>query len=117
MFMKVLPQTFGRDELEFNKTNLNPKPPSILKRIASGDKSAVSDCVEIYGSQIWTAAKKFTDSTAEAEIIVLKIFNDIWKYASNYDAAKSSEAGFVGLIIYRRLVCPRTLAITGEDKN
>lgn len=103
--MKVLPQTFGRDELEFNEANLNPKPPSILKRIASGDKSAVSDCIEIYGSQIWSAAKKFTDSTAEAEIIVLKIFADIWKHASNYNAAKSSEAEFIGLIIYRRLIC------------
>ena len=113
--MKVLRQTFNQDELQLKQPNR--QPPSILKRIASGDKSAVRDCVEIYGSQIWTAAKKFTDSTVQAEIIVLKIFDDILRNSQNYDAARSSEAKFIGLIIYRRLICRKSLTTTGEDQN
>lgn len=115
--MKVLPKIFDQNEFQLNQTNPNLKPPSILKGIASGDKSAVKDCVETYGSRIWSTAKKFTDSTTEAEVVVLEIFNDVWRHASNYDAAKSSEAEFVELIIYRRLISRKNVTETAEAKG
>ena len=76
---------------------------TVLQRIAEGDKSAVENCIDIYGGIIWSLAKKHTASPAEAEAVTLEIFNDIWKYADCFDPNKFEEADFVDLIACRRL--------------
>ncbi len=79
------------------------KPQMILKRVASGDKSAVEDCINAYGSVIWALAKKSTDTTEEAENVVLEIFRDLWKCAERFDASEWEEINLVALIARRRL--------------
>ncbi len=97
-------------EILLNRMNPFFEPPTILKRVAAGDESAVRDCVAFYGNSIWTMAKQIFGATEQAENAVLEIFTDIWKAAERFDAAQCSEAEFIGLIIRRRLVYQRKSA-------
>ncbi len=78
-------------------------PPAILTKIAQADKSAVLECVDLYGRMIWALAKKYTDSAEEAEQIVPEIFMDIWKNAQFCDLEISDEENWIALIARRRL--------------
>ncbi len=77
---------------------------TILQRISETDKSAVEDCINTYGNLIWALGRRFTNSTEEAEEATLKIFNDIWNYAAQYDSAKCTEEKYVLKIAIRRLI-------------
>lgn len=85
------------------------KSSLILQRIGETDKSAVQDCINTYGNLIWAFARRFTNSTEEAEEITLTIFNDIWNYAEQYDSAKCTEEKFVLKLAVRRLIKPNYL--------
>ena len=76
----------------------------ILKRIASGDKSAVQDCLDNYGGLVWSLARRLSPNTDEAEDAVQEIFIDIWKNAARFDEAQASETTFVAMIARRRLI-------------
>ena len=78
--------------------------PNILQRIAGGDKSAVTDCIDAYGKLIWALARRFGGTREDMEDAVQEIFIDIWKYAARFDGAKSPEGAFVTLIARRRLI-------------
>lgn len=79
-------------------------PLSIFQRIAEKDKTAAQDCVDTYGNFIWALAKKFTNSTEEAEVAVQEIFIDIWRYAEHGDKTQSAETILIALIARRRLI-------------
>ena len=76
----------------------------ILKRIASGDKSAVQDCLNAYGGLVWSLARRMSPNGDEAEDAVQEIFIDIWKNAARFDEAQASETTFVAMIARRRLI-------------
>ncbi|MGI8786656.1 MAG: RNA polymerase sigma factor [Pyrinomonadaceae bacterium] len=77
---------------------------AILKRIASGDKSAVQDCLNAYGGLVWSLARRMSANTNEAEDAVQEIFIDVWKNAGRFDEAQASETTFVAMIARRRLI-------------
>lgn len=77
---------------------------AILKRIASGDKSAVQDCLNAYGGLVWSLARRMSANTNEAEDAVQEIFIDVWKNAGRFDDAQASETTFVAMIARRRLI-------------
>ena len=77
---------------------------AILKRIASGDTSAVSSCLDQYGGLVWSIARKMLRSTDDAEDAVQEIFIDIWKNAERFDEKLSSETTFVAMIARRRII-------------
>lgn len=76
----------------------------ILKRIASGDKSAVQDCLTTYGGLIWSLARRMSPNPEEAEDAVQEIFIDVWKNAARFDETQASETTFVAMIARRRLI-------------
>ena len=76
----------------------------ILKRIASGDKSAVQECLDTYGGLIWSLARRMSPNSDDAEDAVQEIFIDVWKNAARYDEAQASETTFVAMIARRRLI-------------
>lgn len=76
----------------------------ILKRIASGDKSAVQDCLNAYGGLIWSLARRMSANSDDAEDAVQEIFIDIWKNAARFDETQASETTFVAMIARRRLI-------------
>jgi len=77
---------------------------TILKRIASGNKSAVQECLDTYGGLIWSLARRMLSNSEEAEDAVQEIFIDIWKNAERFDEVQASETTFVAMIARRRLI-------------
>ncbi len=77
---------------------------AILKRIASGDKAAVQECLDTYGGLVWSLARRMSPNTDEAEDAVQEIFIDVWKNAARFDDAQASETTFVAMIARRRLI-------------
>lgn len=76
----------------------------LLQRIAGKDTTAVNECVEAYGNFIWALAKRFTDSTEEAEAAAQEIFLDIWRYSLNAERTPSDESRLIALIAKLRLL-------------
>ena len=77
--------------------------PNILSRVARADSSAIDECLSVYGGLVWSAAKKYTDSSQAAEIAAREIFQDIWQYAEFFDEKNSSEQNFILLIAAQHL--------------
>lgn len=77
---------------------------TVLKRIASGDRTAVQDCFDNYGGLVWSLAKKMLPIGEDAEDAVQEIFIEIWKNADRFDESKSSETTFIAMIARRRLI-------------
>jgi len=79
-------------------------PNSILYRIASGDKTAVQDCLKTYGGLVWALAKRMLPNQNDAEDAVQDIFIDVWKNAERFDEEQSSETTFIAMLARRRLI-------------
>ncbi len=76
---------------------------AVLTRIARADKSAVQDCIELYGNMIWALAKQFTNSNSDAEKAASEIFMDIWQNAEFCDLGVSGEPVWIAFIARQRL--------------
>lgn len=76
---------------------------AILQRIAQRDKTAVKDFINNYGDLIWAMAKKFTDSTEDAEAVTQEIFLKIWRYAARFEETNFDELLFIAVIARRQL--------------
>jgi len=77
---------------------------AILNRIATGDSTAVQDCLKTYGGLVWSLARRMLRNSDDAEDVVQEIFVDIWKNAERFDASQSSETTFVAMIARRRII-------------
>lgn len=77
---------------------------SVLPRIAAGDPAAVPDCIARYGGLVWSLARRFLGNPADAEDAVQDVFIELWKNASRYDPARSSEPTYITMIARRRLI-------------
>lgn len=78
--------------------------PSLFERIAAGDASAVAQFMDTYGGLVWSLARRFTESAADAEDATQEIFLDIWKSAARYEASMGKESTFIATIARRRLI-------------
>jgi RNA polymerase sigma-70 factor (ECF subfamily) len=79
-------------------------PNSLLKRISTGDKTAVQECLKKYGGLVWSLAKRMSASHEDAEDAVQEIFLDVWKNAARFDETQAGEATFISMIARRRLI-------------
>ena len=77
---------------------------NLLPRIASGQTSAVSDCLQRYGGLVWSLARRFSPDEQSAEDAVQDVFLQIWKNADRFNAEIASEKTFVAMITRRRLI-------------
>lgn len=80
---------------------------SILTRVGQGDATAVGECLDRYGSLVWSLALRFCGDRSEAEDAVQEIFIDLWMSARRFDPKRASEETFVALIARRRLIDAR----------
>lgn len=76
----------------------------LLPRIASGDSSAIGECIDRYGRLVWSLARRLSPSLADAEDAVQEIFVDLWKNAERFRAEVAAEPAFVAMIARRRLI-------------
>jgi RNA polymerase sigma factor (sigma-70 family) len=77
---------------------------AVLQRIAAGDKTAVQECLKLYGGLIWSLARRMSPNKDDAEDAVQEIFIDVWKNAERFDESQASETTFVAMIARRRLI-------------
>lgn len=91
-------------ELLNSQANSSTESLTILQRIGKADKTAIKECISVYGNLIWGLARKHTDSLEEAETATQEIFLDIWRYAGRFDSTKFEETAFIFLIARRRLI-------------
>jgi RNA polymerase sigma-70 factor, ECF subfamily len=77
---------------------------AILQKIATGDKTAVQECLRTYGGLVWSLARRMSPNLDDAEDAVQEIFVDVWKNADKFDETKSSETTFIAMIARRRLI-------------
>jgi len=77
---------------------------SVLERIASGDSSAVRECIDQYGALVWSLARRLSQTAADAEDATQDIFLQIWRSAGRFDESKGSEKVFIAMIARRRLI-------------
>ena len=79
-------------------------PPPLLHRVAAGEALAVRECLARYGGLVWSLARRYSPSPAEAEDAAQEIFLDLWRSAARFDPRQASETTYVALIARRRLV-------------
>ena len=78
--------------------------PSLLARVAAGERNAVEECLDRFGGLVWSLARRACPNAADAEDAVQEIFTEIWTSAERYDASVASETTFVAMIARRRLI-------------
>lgn len=76
----------------------------VLPRIASGDQTAVAECLTRYGGLVWSLAQRFSSSQQAAEDAVQEIFLNVWKAAPRFDSSLSAESTFIAMIARRKLI-------------
>ncbi len=86
------------------RDDLGATLPPVLPEVARGDRSAIQRCMARYGSLIWSIARRFSTTTADAEDATQEIFLDVWRSAPQFDPARGSERIFVAMIARRRLI-------------
>lgn len=64
----------------------------------------MADALDTFGGLVWSIARNWSDSAADAEDATQEIFLDIWKSAHRYDQQAGSEAVFVSTIARRRMI-------------
>jgi RNA polymerase sigma-70 factor, ECF subfamily len=83
---------------------LAPHTSGLLPRIASGDPDAMRAAINTYGNLVWSLARTFTNSDAEAEEAVHEVFVDLWRKSTMYNSSLGSEATFITVITRRALI-------------
>jgi RNA polymerase sigma-70 factor (ECF subfamily) len=76
----------------------------ILADVAAGQGEAMEACIAEFGGMVWSLALKMSPSREDAEEGVQEVFIDVWRHATRFDPAVSSEATFVAMIARRRLI-------------
>jgi RNA polymerase sigma-70 factor (ECF subfamily) len=75
-----------------------------MGRVAAGEDSAVQECLTRYGGLVWSIARRYSPTAADAEDAVQEVFIEIWRYAGRYDETIASEPTFIAMIARRRLI-------------
>ena len=78
--------------------------PTILQRIAAGDREAVQQCIDAYGGMLASLARRAGLAAGEAEDAIQDIFVALWRSAQRFDPSVAAERTFVGMIARRRLI-------------
>ena len=87
------------------------RPLDLSQRVARGDSSVVTDCIDTYGSFIWTLAKRFTQCESDAEALTQEVFDRIWPTASIALPGPRAEMAFIFGIVRNAVMARRTAAI------
>ena len=75
-----------------------------LTRIASGDPSAVADCMKQFSGLVWSLVRSKLGSSADAEDLTQDIFIEVWKSAERFNPEAGSEAVLIATIARRRII-------------
>ncbi|MFY7895925.1 MAG: RNA polymerase sigma factor, partial [Phycisphaerales bacterium] len=68
-----------------------PAKTTLLARVASGDKAAAREMLDRFGPLVWSLARTFASSQADAEDATQDVFIHVWKKAHMYDPRFGDE--------------------------
>lgn len=94
----------GRRVQPMTPTTEPESPPLILPRIAAGDEGAVQEALDRFGGLVWSLARRFSRTAADAEDAVQEVFIAVWSSAGRYNPEIASETTFVSMLARRRLI-------------
>lgn len=78
---------------------------TILDKVAAAHPGAMEGCLTRYGPLVWSLARRWSPTYADAEDAAQEIFSDLWRAAKRFDPRREpSEATFVAMIARRRLI-------------
>lgn len=77
---------------------------ALLERVAAGESAAFAQCMDLYGDLVWSLARRFSTTAADAEDATQEIFLRLWKNAAQFDAARGSEGAFIATLARRLLI-------------
>jgi len=78
---------------------------TILDKVAAAHPGAMEGCLTRYGPLVWSLARRWSLTYADAEDAAQEIFSDLWRAAQRFDPRREpSEATFVAMIARRRLI-------------
>ena len=77
---------------------------ALMKRIASGDESAINELYDRFSPLVFKVAWQFQPSHAEVEDAVQEIFVRLWQTADRFDPARAKLVTWVMLISRRHLI-------------
>ena len=78
--------------------------PTVLERVAAGERPAFDECVRQYSDLVWSIARKMSRSAADAEDAVQDIFLKLWRSADRFDPGRGSEPVFIATVARRALI-------------
>ena len=67
----------------------------LIRSIAAGDQRALHALYERTHRIVFTLTMRITNSRETAEELTVDVFHDVWRRASNYDAAGGSVVGWI----------------------
>jgi len=88
---------------------------SILQRIVDRDQAALSALYDRYARIIYSLAYRVLGSPEESEEVVLDVFNQVWRSASNYNLAKGKVDTWLFMLTRSRAL-DRLRALTRAAK-
>ena len=77
---------------------------SVLGQVARREPESLNYCIELYGNLVWSLARRYSPSQADAEDAVQEIFLEIWQKADRFNPTLSAETTFVTMVARRRLI-------------
>ena len=94
----------GQAGFQSQREPLSSSANSVMARVAAGDPAAMEDCLARYGGLVWSIARRFSPTNADAEDAVQEVFIEVWRHAERYDESIASEPTFIAMIARRRLI-------------
>ena len=77
---------------------------ALMQRVARGDRAAVSELYDRFGTLVYRMAYQLMPSKADAEDAVQEVFVRLWQSAGQYDPSRAALVTWVMLISRRYLV-------------
>jgi RNA polymerase sigma-70 factor (ECF subfamily) len=95
---------YGKAEsFSSRQANQGLESSDALRRVVQGDRSAIEECIDNYGSLIWSMAKQVAASREDAEAVTKEIFLNIWRYAARFEETNFDELLFITIVARRQL--------------
>jgi RNA polymerase sigma factor (sigma-70 family) len=79
-------------------------PDNLLGRIARKEPEAFDECIQRFGNLVWSLARRFSPTQADAEDAVQEIFLDLWRKAAQFNPDLSAESTFITMLARRKLI-------------
>jgi len=92
--------------------------PSLLQKLAKGDKAALADFYDLYAGLVNGLALRILRDVSEAEDVVQEVFLQVWRQADRYDPQRGTpEAWLCTMARTRALDRLRRRAARREDAS